>query len=112
MLARTTPFTLALTLVKGAGMNSLEALQRTSDGLVELESEAEPRPASSFDGFGQHRLIAAMGSLPRPWRDVLWHVEVLGETPDATATALGMTDSEVTSALVQAREGLRRAYGL
>lgn len=92
-------------------MDSLGALQWTSCGRPEFASEAEPPGKSSLGGFAHHRLIGAMRSLPGQFHAVLWHVEVLGQTPDEIAMVLGMTDSEVTAALVQAREGLRRAYG-
>lgn len=81
------------------------------DPALQMASEAAPTPESSFDGFAHHQIILAMKSLPQNWQAVLWRVEVLGQTPDATATALGLSDSDVTAALVQAREGLRRAYG-
>lgn len=72
--------------------------------------EEESLANSCFNPFALHRINLAMKSLPRNWQALLWHIEVLGHTPDETAIILGMTDNTLTEALVQAREGLRRAY--
>ena len=96
---------------KGAGMSPYSALQWIGDAsALEAPPEAEPLTNSSFNPFAHHRISLAMKSLPRNWQTLLWYIDVLGHTPAEAATILGMTDSTITEALLQAREGLRRAY--
>ena len=92
-------------------MGTYGALQWTGDGSAsEAPAEAEPLTNKRFIPFAHHRISLAMKSLPRNWQTLLWYIDVLGHTPAEAATILGMTDSTITEALLQAREGLRRAY--
>jgi RNA polymerase sigma factor (sigma-70 family) len=60
--------------------------------------------------FENRILMTAFRSLPLPWQAVLWHVEVEGMKPAATARAMGLSPNAVSSLLIRAREGLRQAY--
>lgn len=53
---------------------------------------------------------AAFATLPERWRIVLWHLEVMDESPAEVAPLLGMTPDGVATLAHRAREELRRAY--
>jgi DNA-directed RNA polymerase specialized sigma24 family protein/anti-sigma factor RsiW len=51
----------------------------------------------------------AFSSLPEPWRMVLWHTEVEGESPAQVAALLGEQPESVPALVTRAREGMRIA---
>lgn len=53
---------------------------------------------------------AALASLPRRWRDVLWLIEVDQYSPAELAPAMSMTANAVSSLATRARRALRTAY--
>ncbi|NUT96439.1 MAG: sigma-70 family RNA polymerase sigma factor [Saccharothrix sp.] len=55
-------------------------------------------------------LARALAALPGRWQEVLWRVEVEGETPATLAERFGMTPNAVAALTYRAREGLRAAY--
>ncbi|MEU7524331.1 sigma-70 family RNA polymerase sigma factor [Saccharothrix sp. NPDC042600] len=55
-------------------------------------------------------LARALAALPSRWQEVLWRVEVEGETPASLAQRFGMTPNAVAALTYRAREGLRAAY--
>ncbi len=52
----------------------------------------------------------AFTSLAEPWRMVLWHTEVEGESPDQVAVLLGEPAESVPPLIARAREGMRIAW--
>jgi RNA polymerase sigma factor (sigma-70 family) len=60
--------------------------------------------------FEQEHVAAAMRSLPKRWRTVLWYAEVMGEKPRNIAPILGLEPNAVSALLIRAKAGLRTAY--
>ena len=52
----------------------------------------------------------AFTSLAEPWRMVLWHTEVEGESPGEVAALLGEPTDSVPALVARAREGMRLAW--
>ena len=55
-------------------------------------------------------IITAMENLPEPWRECLWHVEVLGYSEARVAHLMGIATQSVQSILKDARQELRQAH--
>ncbi|WP_285725710.1 sigma-70 family RNA polymerase sigma factor [Psychromicrobium xiongbiense] len=60
--------------------------------------------------FESTAVAQAYRSLPERWQAVLWHVDIEGLKPAAAAPFVGLSPNGVSSLLIRAREGLRRAY--
>ncbi|MDQ0031679.1 sigma factor-like helix-turn-helix DNA-binding protein [Arthrobacter bambusae] len=59
----------------------------------------------------QHEnLASAMEVLPELWRTVLWHAEVMGESPSRIGALTGLPPQSVSALLVRARTSLREAH--
>jgi RNA polymerase sigma factor (sigma-70 family) len=71
---------------------------------------AVPAAESRVEYDVRAALAAAMRSLPRRWREVLWSVEVEGRPPALVAAELGVTAQAASALAYRARRGLRRAY--
>jgi RNA polymerase sigma factor (sigma-70 family) len=56
------------------------------------------------------RVIAAFGSLPPRWQQVLWQTEVEGRKPAELARESGMSANAVSALALRAREGLAEAW--
>ena len=80
--------------------------------------ELDPGPAedpaleNALSLFEHEDIAVAMRSLPKRWRMVLWHAEVMGEPPRDIAPILGIEPNAVSALLIRARAGLRAAYEL
>jgi len=73
---------------------------------VDHTPTAAPEVAESHDAAAAAR---AFSSLPEPWRMVLWHTEVEGQSPDQVAELLGERPESVPALVTRAREGMRIA---
>ncbi|MCX6399762.1 MAG: sigma-70 family RNA polymerase sigma factor [Propionibacteriales bacterium] len=76
--------------------------------VVPADLARTPNPASQH--AENATLMAAFAALPDGWREVLWRVEVLGQSHDETASAMGIKANAVGVMAFRAREGLREAY--
>lgn len=74
--------------------------------------EADRAPDVSLDGWSRPLLEAAYLSLPLPWQEILWLVEVEGRSPSELVDLLGGPANRVAALTYRARRGLRRAYYL
>lgn len=72
----------------------------------------DPALETALSVFEHEDIAAAMRSLPKRWRTVLWHAEVMGEPPRNIAPILGIEPNAVSALLIRARAGLRAAYEL
>lgn len=60
---------------------------------------------------GEHdRITAAFQSLPKGWRAVLWHADVVGEPVHGIGALMNLEPEAVATMLTVAREGLQSAY--
>ena len=73
---------------------------------VDHTPTADPEVAESHEDAAAAR---AFSSLPEPWRMVLWHTEVEGQSPDQVAELLGERPESVPALVTRAREGMRIA---
>ncbi|MGW7099584.1 RNA polymerase sigma factor [Streptomyces sp. NPDC054883] len=93
---------------------------RAGDGrtvlTADVESWCRPGPAGEDP---QQRLLSeedrrlaarSFHTLPRRWKDVLWHTLVEDDCRHQVPALFGITPSAVTSLAFRAREGLREAY--
>lgn len=72
----------------------------------------DPALENALSVFEHEDIAVAMRSLPKRWRTVLWHAEVMGEPPRDIAPILGIEPNAVSALLIRARAGLRAAYEL
>jgi RNA polymerase sigma factor (sigma-70 family) len=72
----------------------------------------DPALENALSLFEHEDIAAAMRSLPKRWRVVLWHAEVMGDPPRDIAPLLGIAPNAVSALLIRARAGLRAAYEL
>lgn len=63
-----------------------------------------------LQNFESSAIVGAYSQLPERWQSVLWYVDVEGLKPSAAAVYIGLSANGVSSLLIRAREGLRRAY--
>lgn len=84
--------------------------QPAADEELNIDPEEDPRLETALAVFEHERIAVAMKSLPERWRTVLWHCEVLGHRPREVAPLMGLEPNAVSALLIQARQGLRRAY--
>lgn len=55
-------------------------------------------------------LTRALATLPQRWQEVLWRIDVQGETAASLAKSMNMSPNAVAALSYRAREGLRNAY--
>jgi RNA polymerase sigma factor (sigma-70 family) len=53
---------------------------------------------------------AAMRGLPQRWKDILWRLDVEGETPSSIAGASGVSPQSISALAYRARRAFRQAY--
>ncbi|MDP9903242.1 RNA polymerase sigma factor [Arthrobacter bambusae] len=86
--------------------------QPAPDEELEVESGAveDPGLETALSLFEHEKVAAAMRSLPKRWRTVLWHAEIQGMPPRDIAPLMGIGANAVSALLIRARAGLRAAY--
>jgi RNA polymerase sigma factor (sigma-70 family) len=72
----------------------------------------DPALENALSLFEHEDIAVAMRSLPKRWRTVLWHAEVMGDPPRDISLLLGIAPNAVSALLIRARAGLRAAYEL
>jgi RNA polymerase sigma factor (sigma-70 family) len=101
-------------------------IRSAASALWKKQAREKPAPAEDLDPgpiedpaletalsvFEHEDIAAAMRSLPKRWRMVLWHAEVMGDPPRDIAPVLGIEPNAVSALLIRARAGLRAAYEL
>lgn len=101
-------------------------IRSAANSLWKKQARERPAPAEDLDPgpaedpalenalslFEHEDIAVAMRSLPKRWRMVLWHAEVMGEPPRVIAPILGIEPNAVSALLIRARAGLRAAYEL
>jgi RNA polymerase sigma factor (sigma-70 family) len=53
---------------------------------------------------------SAMCSLPPRWKDILWRLDVEGQTPASVASEIGVTAQSISALAYRARKAFRKAY--
>lgn len=71
----------------------------------------DQRAADALEALEGSRGLDAYRSLPLPWQQVLWYVDIQGMSATEVAPLLGITPNAVAARSYRAREGLRRAWG-
>jgi RNA polymerase sigma factor (sigma-70 family) len=84
--------------------------ERPSSDMPWILDAEEPPAEELVSGIDANGAVSALTSLPGPWQQVLWHLEVEGRKPAEIADLLDMSAASVSSLAYRAREGLRRAY--
>ncbi|MFD9965049.1 sigma-70 family RNA polymerase sigma factor [Amycolatopsis sp. NPDC058986] len=87
-----------------------EDVETTALAAASPEKISERFPDTAITGLEHSIAARAFAHLPERWQKVLWHTEIEGLTPAATAPLLGLTPNGVSALSYRAREGLRQAY--
>ncbi|MEU8416949.1 sigma-70 family RNA polymerase sigma factor [Amycolatopsis japonica] len=77
---------------------------------VAVDTLAVPLADATVAGLERTLAARAFARLPERWQDVLWHIEIEGQTPAEVAPLLGLTPNGVSAMAYRAREGLRQAF--
>ncbi|MGW4128814.1 sigma-70 family RNA polymerase sigma factor [Amycolatopsis japonica] len=77
---------------------------------VAVDTLAVPLADAAVAGLERTLAARAFARLPERWQDVLWHIEIEGQTPAEVAPLLGLTPNGVSAMAYRAREGLRQAF--
>lgn len=75
-----------------------------------LLDTAEPGADEHLPELNRNLAVSALATLPGPWQQVLWYLDVEGRKPAEVAELLSISAAAVSSMAYRAREGLKQAY--
>jgi RNA polymerase sigma factor (sigma-70 family) len=71
-----------------------------------VTAAADPQEQVEVRSSVQH----AMCGLPQRWKDILWRLDVEGQTPASIADEIGVTPQSISALAYRARKAFRLAY--